>query len=192
MSERIRSHSFLPQIGAALVLLGALFPGFPYGYYIVLRWTVCIVFLVHAGIAFKQKKIAWAWGLASIALIFNPWEPIHLGRDLWLLVDLVALVTSLVALLCVQIERPEPINPSNGSGQSDGSNTRRNAEDEAKSSSTFAPLPPHRNPRFFYYSSTRRLREAREREGTAPQCEYTCHRCGHTYEPAPVPRTSDY
>jgi hypothetical protein len=83
--------SILLRATVSVMLLLALV-SFPYGYYILLRWITCGVGLYSASIAYNQSKKGWAIGLAVIALIFNPLLPIHLDRETWAFVDILAAV----------------------------------------------------------------------------------------------------
>jgi hypothetical protein len=60
----------------------------PYGYYMLLRLVTTIVF-VWAAIACYQKQhttLPWLFGL--IAILFNPLIPVHLPKELWLIIDI--------------------------------------------------------------------------------------------------------
>lgn len=73
----------------AVVLLIALLP-LPYGYYTLLRIIVC---LAAGFIAFTAYDETGGVGLqvlvfTLIALLFNPIFPIHLTREIWLIINL--------------------------------------------------------------------------------------------------------
>lgn len=63
---------------------------FPYGYYQLLRFIGFFAFGIAAYISFSagQKMIPFILGFMAIA--FNPFIKIHLGRELWMIVDVVA------------------------------------------------------------------------------------------------------
>jgi hypothetical protein len=74
----------------------------PYGYYIMLRWVVC-----GAAIAF----VVCGWSLherwavlvfAPLAALFNPIVPVHLSRQIWRPIDVVAAVTFVTAAVLVK------------------------------------------------------------------------------------------
>jgi len=74
---------------AALMLCLAVIPMWPCGYYTFLRLTVCGV---AAYAAFKLKSNSSLSGhfipLVLVAILFNPLIPVHMGRQMWLPVDL--------------------------------------------------------------------------------------------------------
>lgn len=90
MSESIlqkRPH-LIPAIVASLMLLGAL-ADWPYGYYQLLRFVVCIVAVYVAFIAYNWHKI-WATCIFGFtAVLFNPLIPIHLSREIWQPIDVI-------------------------------------------------------------------------------------------------------
>jgi hypothetical protein len=72
---------------AAVMCVVAMIPGLPYGYFTLLRVIVCGAAAFSAINLFEQKVEGLAWVLVMIALLFNPFIKIHLGRDVWWLVD---------------------------------------------------------------------------------------------------------
>jgi len=83
------STTWIPQTVAAVMLLFALNPENPYGYYVLLRWVVCGVFAYLALQAFEKGIMNWIWVLGITAVVYNPIFKIHLGREVWSLVNLV-------------------------------------------------------------------------------------------------------
>lgn len=64
----------------------------PYSFYQILRWMVSgyyayLAYILHD---MGEKKVPWALGIA--VLIYNPIFPTHLEREVWLAVNLLALV----------------------------------------------------------------------------------------------------
>lgn len=85
-----RPHAILALI-ASLMLFGALAP-LPYGYYQLLRFTVCSIGGYVAFKAYEWDKIWATWAFGIIAVLFNPLIPIHLPRELWQPIDLICSV----------------------------------------------------------------------------------------------------
>ena len=84
----LRHHPSL-WVGVSALLLFALFP-WPYGYYVLLRLAV---FVVSAWIAYEQWKIdnaisGWVVAFGAVALLYNPLLPVHLTRELWIVLNL--------------------------------------------------------------------------------------------------------
>lgn len=79
---------------AGTFIILALFP-MPYGFYILLKFILCIIFLVNLYQRYEFQIAAfnkWAWGYAVLALLYNPLVPFHLGREIWTLVNIITLV----------------------------------------------------------------------------------------------------
>jgi len=82
----------IPAIGAALLLIVAL-GSHPYGYYTFLRWVVCIargLVVYQASQARGQEWAVWVFGV--IVVLWNPLVPVHLGRETWAILDVVAAI----------------------------------------------------------------------------------------------------
>ena len=78
---------WIPQAIVCLMLLWALVPSNPYGYYIVLRWVCCVAFAYLAVQAFRQHKKTWVWVLGITAAVYNPIFRVHLTRGIWSVVN---------------------------------------------------------------------------------------------------------
>jgi len=82
---------WIPQAIVCLILLWALNPENPYGYYILLRWICCAAFSYLALKALAYKKENWAWILGVTAAIYNPIIPLHLTRAIWSVINVVTI-----------------------------------------------------------------------------------------------------
>ncbi|MEO0561682.1 MAG: DUF6804 family protein [Chloroflexota bacterium] len=78
---------------AAAMLLWALFPGNPYGYYNLLRVVVCIAAAWSIVDEFKRGAGPIMWIFVFFAVLYNPLVPIHLTRDIWVLLNLLTAAT---------------------------------------------------------------------------------------------------
>lgn len=83
------------------MLLWALNPDNPYGYYRILR----VVIFVTAGFAAKDfaksNRRVWLWLMVITGMLYNPFVPMHLEREVWEIINLltvVLMVWSAVAL----------------------------------------------------------------------------------------------
>ena len=74
------------------MLLWALNPENPYGYYIFLRFVCCAVFAYLTVQAIGQQKEKWAWVFGVTAAIYNPFVRVALGRELWSVVNIATVV----------------------------------------------------------------------------------------------------
>ena len=79
---------------AALLLL-CLAP-MPYGYYQFVRFVSMVVFAVMAYRYYVKKQVEWAVVFGALALLFQPFVKISLGRTMWNIVDVVVAVMLLV------------------------------------------------------------------------------------------------
>jgi hypothetical protein len=65
---------WIPQALVSVMLLVALNPENPYGYYVLLRWVVCGVFAFLALKAFEEEKTEWVWALRNHS---SGLQPVH-------------------------------------------------------------------------------------------------------------------
>lgn len=109
---------WVPQIVVSCMLLWALNPGNPYGYYILLRWVCCGVFAYLAFQAFEHQRLAWIWILGITAGVYNPIVPVHLTREIWSVVNVITIGVAVASVFSVtlkveqrhkRIEEPSPL-----------------------------------------------------------------------------------
>lgn len=74
------------KIIIAVALLLCLLP-LPYGYYELVRLGGMVCFAVLAYRSYQQKQEGWTVTYAALALLFQPFFKIALGRDVWNMVD---------------------------------------------------------------------------------------------------------
>ena len=84
----------LKLILAALLLL-CLAP-MPYGYYQLVRIVAMIAFAIMAYQYYEKKVIALAITFGGLALLFQPFIKVALGRTLWNWVDVIVAVGLLI------------------------------------------------------------------------------------------------
>lgn len=74
-------------IAIVALSLIALFP-LPYGYYTFLRIAVTAFAGLTAYLSFQSGKRDWfSWACVGIAILFNPFIPIHLDREVWMFMN---------------------------------------------------------------------------------------------------------
>ena len=104
-----RQAIIIPAVAATVFLLAALI-NWPYGYYTLLRWVVCVSSVVIAYHAHASGS-SWAvWLFGFLAILFNPIAPIHLSREVWTLIDLASAATFMVAAFTVRPLRQDRSN----------------------------------------------------------------------------------
>lgn len=86
------------------MLLWALNPANPYGYYILLRWVCCAAFAYLAIQALAQKKHDWVWVLGVIAAIYNPLIRVHLTREIWSVANVATIVVVVASIFVLKVE----------------------------------------------------------------------------------------
>jgi len=73
-------------ICVGLLLLGV--APLPYGYYMLLRLVACGVFALASFIAHQKKHAALPWVYGLLAILFNPFFPVYLTKELWMYMDI--------------------------------------------------------------------------------------------------------
>lgn len=84
------------EITLSVLLLLCLAP-MPYGYYQLVRFVAMVVFAILALNYFKEKKNELSIIFGALALLFQPFLKVALGRMMWNVVD-VAVALLLIAL----------------------------------------------------------------------------------------------
>lgn len=93
----MKTHGLLWIVPAVMSLI-ALAP-LPYWYYMLLRVIVCAACsYLAAAEADVGHKSGWFYGLIAAALLFNPFVPVHLTRELWAVLNI-----GLAALLMLHL-----------------------------------------------------------------------------------------
>jgi len=85
------------KIGLAVLMFGCLLD-MPYGYYQLVRFIALISFAVLAYQASQQSRQTEMFIYGALALLFQPFFKIALGRELWNIVDVIVGVGLLVSL----------------------------------------------------------------------------------------------
>lgn len=79
----------------ALALLACLLP-MPYGYFMLVRFVAMIIFGIIALNYYGQQKEGMAIFFGSMAILFQPFIKISLGRSMWNIVDVVMAIILLI------------------------------------------------------------------------------------------------
>lgn len=80
----------------AAALLICLAP-MPYGYYTLVRILSTVVFGLYAYRCYMAKKEGMTWVFVTMALLFQPFAKVGLGREIWNIVDVIVAI-GLIAL----------------------------------------------------------------------------------------------
>ena len=91
-------RKWLPQVIISLMLLWALYPENPYGYYVLLRWATCSVF-IYLTLNAINRDIGWlSWVLGITAFVYNPIFRIHLDREIWSVINILTVVLAMISI----------------------------------------------------------------------------------------------
>lgn len=93
---------WIPQAIVIPLLLLALNPDNPYGYYIFLRWVCCAAFVYLAFHALTLEKNGWVWILGVTAVIYNPIFRVPGTRDMWSLINLATIVLAVASIFVLK------------------------------------------------------------------------------------------
>ena len=87
-------NEYLTLVMACLLIL-CLAP-MPYGYYTLVRFVSMVAFGVMAYKYYQVKKESWAIAFGALALLFQPFVKIALGRTIWNIVDVAVAIMLLI------------------------------------------------------------------------------------------------
>lgn len=80
-----------PQLVVSVMLLWALYPENPYGYYVLLRIVSFGIFAYLAFLAYEARSTNLAWLLGFVAVVYNPVIRVHFPREIWSAVNVVTI-----------------------------------------------------------------------------------------------------
>ena len=95
-SNNTMNIKWLSMASGVLLFLGIL-NGWPYEYYIILRWIVCGVAVFNVVGFSKSKLTGWALVFAALAFLFNPLIPVYLNKSSWVGIDLISAIIFFLA-----------------------------------------------------------------------------------------------
>jgi len=88
-----------------ILLFLAMIEGLPYGFFTLLRLVVFGTTVFLSWLAYKSERHAWTWIFGFIALVFNPLIPLYLGRDLWVVIDLLVAIFLIVSIFAFKLPK---------------------------------------------------------------------------------------
>ncbi len=102
-----QNPSFLQPflITNVIMLLLGMFSGWPYGYYTLLKLVVFIAGVLITIAAYKMQKHWWMIGSGMIALLFNPFMPVHFDKATWRVIDFIVAIVFLVLIFRIRSRR---------------------------------------------------------------------------------------
>lgn len=92
----------LLSILSGILLIVAIPTGWPYSFYILLRWIISISSALVAYGFYKSKVQAWTFIFGAIAFLFNPIFPIYLSKSIWVSIDLIGAILFFIAAYSIK------------------------------------------------------------------------------------------
>ena len=83
--NKLSSLHIASLVLAAMMLL-AIVP-WPYGYYVLVRFAAMVVFGYMAFTFYNERRVEYAIVAGVLALLFQPFVKVALGREVWQVVD---------------------------------------------------------------------------------------------------------
>ena len=93
---------WIPQAIVISMLLWALIPANPYGYYVILRWVCCAAFAYLAFRARDLQRDGWVWVIGVTAAIYNPIFRVPSTREVWSIVNLVTIGLAIASIFVLK------------------------------------------------------------------------------------------
>lgn len=88
---------YVPLYLAAVLLL-CLAP-MPYGYFTLVRILATVVFSLYAYRCYMAKKEVFTWVFVTLALLFQPFAKVGLGRTVWNIIDVIVAIGLVVLFI---------------------------------------------------------------------------------------------
>ncbi len=104
---KVMKRNWLLQAVASGMLLWALYPGNPSGYYTLLHWVCCGTLIYQAYKAVNLKRHPLVWILGITALIYNPIFRLHFNRELWSAINIITSVIVVVSIFALKSREKE-------------------------------------------------------------------------------------
>ena len=104
--EQNKKKNIITIIATAFLFF-ALFDGWPYGFFTLLRFVVFASSTYIVWMAYEAKKEKWVWIFGFIAVLFNPFIVIHLNREIWSIIDLIIGVFMIISLFGLKLDKPK-------------------------------------------------------------------------------------
>ena len=95
--KKIEAHTWI-KIGIVVMMLLCL-PKMPFGFYTLVRFLAMVGFglLAYHSYGTKHKKLAITYGV--LAVLFQPFVKLTLGRDVWMGVDIAVAVFLVIVMV---------------------------------------------------------------------------------------------
>lgn len=102
MKKRIETFV---KLGLAVLLLLCLL-NMPYGFYQLVRYVAMISFVYFSYKYIKEEKEGIGFTFAALAILFQPFLKIVLGRTIWNIIDVVVAI-GLICMVIITYEKKD-------------------------------------------------------------------------------------
>ncbi|MCX6766842.1 MAG: hypothetical protein NT170_03660 [Candidatus Moranbacteria bacterium] len=82
---------------SSIFLLLAGFNGWPYDFFVLLKFIVFVSGVYLAWLAYKTKQEKWIWAYGIIAILFNPFFSLHFSRSAWTVIDIATAIFLIIS-----------------------------------------------------------------------------------------------
>lgn len=91
---------------SVIMLLLALLDGWQYGFFTFLRFVVFATcgYVAYLALTAEQNSF-WVWALGGIAVLFNPFIPIYLTREVWVVIDFLVAIFLLTTMVLLRLPK---------------------------------------------------------------------------------------
>lgn len=93
------------SIISGVLLILAIPIGWPYGFYILLRWIISITSAMVAYGFYKSKFPAWTFVFGTLAFLFNPILPVYLNKSAWVSIDFISAILFFIAAYSIKTKK---------------------------------------------------------------------------------------
>jgi len=94
------NSSFIVLRLIAIIMLSIALLRLPYGYYTLMRVVLCFSFCYFIYDNFKlYKNYVFYMIFGLLAIVYNPVFPLHLGREIWVYVNIVTIVVLILSFV---------------------------------------------------------------------------------------------
>lgn len=90
---------------SGFLLFLAIPAGWPYFFYTLLRWIICISSGIVAVKFFESKITAWSLIFGGVAILFNPIFPVYLEKASWVSLDFICSALFFLAAFSVKVKK---------------------------------------------------------------------------------------
>lgn len=100
--ERNKKKNIALLVATAFLFI-ALFDGWPYGFFTLLRFVVFASSAYVAWMAYEAQKEKWVLIFGFLAVLFNPFIVIHLNRELWSFIDAIVGAFMIISVFALKL-----------------------------------------------------------------------------------------